>query len=176
MAKARLAEVFTMPGEKAKNMNATDRFVDQKLTIADFMDEYLVICPQCEACASVKLLPGGEDTIFSPRRLTCAKCGLVKDKKPERATIVSDGGPVDGYFHLPLWLVTSQGIEDLWAYNLRHLEYIESFVRASHRTRQLDVPGCLNCSIISRLPRWIKKGSNRKRVLSLIQKLKDSVK
>lgn len=156
-------------------MTTTDRFADQKLTIADFTDRILVVCPQCGACASVLPLPGGDTQLFAMRRLACQSCGLVKDKKVRQAIFGRTHGPVDSYFEMPLWLVAHQGTESLWAYNLEHLTYIESFVAAAHRTRNLDAPGCLNCSIISRLPRWIKKAGNRQKVLAMIQKLKNSI-
>lgn len=144
------------------------------MTIADFVDEILVVCPQCRACASVRPAPGGEKELLSPRRLACLHCGLAKDIEPNAATFWGDDACLDCYFGLPLWLVAGQGERILWAYNFAHLAYIESFVAAAHRMRRLDEPGCLNRSVISRLPRWIKKAGNRKHVLTLIQELKES--
>ena len=152
-----------------------DKFVDQKYTWADFIHEFLVVCPRCSSCARVIPLPGGEAELNSPRRLTCTSCGMVKDLQPKGITLGNIGDPVDSYFQLPLWLKTQHGEESLWFYNLKHLEYIKSYIAASIRTRNLDSPGCLNCSIVSRLPMWMKKGSNRKRVLSRIKELKDSI-
>ncbi|MCP3898651.1 MAG: TFIIB-type zinc ribbon-containing protein [Desulfobacteraceae bacterium] len=154
---------------------STDRFTDQKHTIIDFMDEILIVCPECSSCAIVKPIPGKDNSLFSDRRLTCTGCGLTKDKKVKNVLLSNNDAPVESYFKLPLWLMAGQGAKTLWAYNKRHLEYIESFVQAIHRMRGHDLPGCSNCSIISRLPKWIKKGSNRKQVLSLIQKLLKSL-
>ena len=164
-----------MNNNKKSALDPIDRFTDQKYTITDFMDEILVVCPECSSRAIVKPIPGKEVSLFADRRLTCTVCGLTKDKKVKRALLSNDDAPVEGYFKLPLWLMAGQGTKTLWVYNKRHLEYIESFVQAIHRMRGHGSPGCSNCSIISRLPRWIKKGSNRKQVLSLIQKLKDSI-
>ncbi len=161
--------------KKNSTLESIDRFTDQKYTIMDFMDEILVVCPECMACASVRPIPGKDDSLFANRRFSCTCCGTTMDKKAKKVLLSSDGAPVDSYFNLPLWLKTGQGSKTLWVYNKKHLEYIESFVQAIHRMRGHGLPGCSNCSIISRLPKWIKKGSNRKQVLSLIQKLKDSL-
>ena len=151
------------------------RFTDQKLTIGDFMDEILVRCPRCGHCAVVAPPPGGDTALSADRRLSCRHCGLVKDKTPESVMLGIDSLPVDSYFELPLWLQTQNGPHTLWAYNQRHLDYIESFVRAAHRDRPSDMEGGLNRTMISRLPLWIKKSANRQRVLSMIAKLKQTL-
>ncbi len=160
---------------KNSNSNPIDRFTDQKLTIMDFMDEILVICPGCSNCAHIKPIPGNEVSMFTDRRLTCTSCGMTKEKKTKKVLLNNEGSPLDCYFGLPLWFIKGHGAKTLWAYNKKHLEYIESFVKATHRMRDLDGTECLNNSIVSRLPGWIKKGSNRKQILSLIQKLKGSI-
>lgn len=156
-------------------MDTQKRFLDQKLTSMDFMDEILVVCPKCSGCASVKPLPGEKVSFRSPRRMCCPSCGLTKDKPPRKVPLKNGAALVESFFERPLWLVAARGDKTIWAYNRKHLDYIADFVGAVHRERNLEAPGCLNCSIISRLPALIKKGSNRKQVLNLIQRMRESL-
>ena len=152
-------------------MKSPERFYDKKFTIYEFMDEILVHCPGCDKCAYIKPIANENINYLSHRRLTCSSCGFVKKIKPKSILAGNDNKPVDSYFKLSLWLVVKHGDNLLWAYNLRHLKYIESFVNAALRERSPKLDGCSNCSIISRLPLWIKKAGNRENVLSLIKKL-----
>lgn len=84
--------------------------------------------------------------------------------------------PVDSYFHFPLWLQARCGRHILWAYNLRHLEYIEAFVQASLRERgHREEHGWSNRSLFSRLPQWLKAAKNREKILQTIVLLKQSI-
>jgi len=83
------------------------------------------------------------------------------------------GDAADPYFHLPLWLRVACGNEVLWAYNERHLAFIEDYVRAENRRRTPTLPGGPRNSLLeSRLPRWMKLARNRAAVLASIAKLK----
>lgn len=151
------------------------RFTDEKLTLADFLDEILVVCPRCGERASVTPEPGSDRTMFAPRRLVCAACGLTRQRKKGKVTLGSRGTPRDAYFGEPLWLRTSWGRKTLWAYNARHLAYLEAFVRAGLRAHSRTNPACSNCSLISRLPRWMKEAGNRKHILGMIAKLRETM-
>ena len=50
-----------------------------------------------------------------------------------RRTRQALGGPVDWYFHLPLWLQTGCCGETLWACNPAHLAFIQGYVRVTPR-------------------------------------------
>lgn len=63
------------------------------------------------------------------------------------------GAPLDPYFHLPLWLQVNCLGKTLWAYNERHLDELDRYVRVLVRERTPNV----NRSVASRLPAWIKK-------------------
>ncbi|MGK2858335.1 MAG: hypothetical protein ACSLFQ_14130, partial [Thermoanaerobaculia bacterium] len=143
-----------------------------KLTLADFLDEIFVVCPRCAERASVAPEPGGDGTMFAPRRLVCASCGLARRVKPGTVTLGARGTPRDAYFGEPLWLRASWGRKTLWAYNARHLAYLEGFVRAGLRAHSRTSPACSNCSLVSRLPRWMKDAGNRKQILAMITKLR----
>lgn len=151
------------------------RFTDAKHTLEEFLDEILVVCPRCSKRAMVRPVPDGDVTIFSERRLLCPHCGLARTKKPRSVRLGSRGTPRDAYFGEVLWLQATWGRRIVWAFNLRHLDYLEAFVRAELRSHGRPSPGCSNCSLISRLPRWMKDGSNRLHVLSLMKELRASV-
>jgi hypothetical protein len=144
------------------------RFHDAGQTIYDFGATFLVVCPRCHRCASVVPLPGTEPKLFSPRRLTCARCGYSKDWHGDMLSI---GRPVDWYFRQPLWLQTPCCGQTLWAYNEDHLNFLEEYVRADVRER---LPN-RNASLASRLPGWMKDARNRAEVLRGIERLKQKL-
>ena len=84
---------------------------------------------------------------------------------------IAVGGNFDWYFRFPLWLEISCCGETLWAYNEKHLEFIEKYVAAKLRER---VPN-INKSLASRLPDWIKRAKNRDEILKAIGKLKEKL-
>ena len=164
----------------------TSRFRDDGTDVYSFMDEILLVCPRCAACAISRQLrhhglpatatarqkaasvepPGW----FAPRRLTCSSCGYVK----EWATSTIHRGWREGrddYFELPLWLTTPCCGELLWAYNKAHLDYIQSLVGADLRERRPGPRGWSNASLAGRLPRWMKAAKNREQVLACLQDL-----
>lgn len=149
--------------------SGSDRFIDRGKRIYDLGDEILVVCPKCSGMAKVTLnvdIPAKlNDRLFAPRRLVCTKC-LYRDKWAGRQ--VSVGGPADWYFGLPLWLTESCCGEVLWAYDLTHLEMIESYVAAKLRERTNKGRN----SFLSKLPKWLKSAKNRDEILRSIGKLK----
>ncbi|MBD0300766.1 MAG: hypothetical protein ICV85_00905 [Tolypothrix sp. T3-bin4] len=155
-------------------MDFNIRFNDNGDTIYSFMDEFLVVCPECSACARVvPISPEKVSSLFAPRRVACRKCGFTKDWE---GSSLASGTAVDSYFQLPLWLQARCCTEVLWAYNLRHLCFIEAFVSALIRERSQDeTQGWRNQSLASRLPKWLQSAKNRKQILKTIEKLKRSL-
>ena len=149
-----------------------ERFSDNGELIYEFGDEFLVVCPKCSLMA--KVLSGESDSdkpinkLFAPRKLICLNCVYREDWKVGQISI---GGNVDWYFRLPLWLQISCSSETLWAYNEKHLEFIEDYVAAKLRARIPNV----NKSLVSRLPNWIKLAKNRDEILKSIRKLKEKL-
>ncbi len=92
-----------------------------------------------------------------------------KRQIPQRFLVI--GGNFDWYFQEPLWLQTECCGETLWAYNEKHLEFIENYVAAKLRAR---IPN-QNRSLASRLPKWIKSAKNRDEILKAIGKLKEKL-
>ena len=151
------------------------RFTDPRLTLDAFRDEVLVRCPRCNACATVRLADPTRTDLFAPRRFSCLACGATKDWAGKE--IGSSGeSPVDDFFHYPLWLQIPCCGHTLWAYNLRHLDFLEAFVAAKLRERQPDEQaGWSNRSLFSRLPRWMRSRKNREVILKSIEKLRQSI-
>ena len=157
---------------------------EMSITIESFTDEFWVVCPRCSKRALVR-----RSAETRPARLVCASCGtsrswvcsspglLISSRAnawPRGQYAVGDG--FDPYFHLPLWLQIACGGESLWAYNERHLEFIDTYIRAVNRRRAPRLPtGPRNALLESRWPRWMKLGRNREAVLAAITKLRASL-
>jgi len=132
-----------------------ERFKDTREDIYSFQNEFLVRCPFCDSCAIVRCIDPDKVDLFAPRRFSCTACGSSKDWSQQKIESWYSEA-LDNYFHYPLWLQTSCCSRTLWAYNLRHLEFIEAFVRAKLRERKPhELYGWSNKSLFSRLPKWI---------------------
>lgn len=131
-------------------------------------DPVLVVCPRCSAKAIVTPLGEGEV------RVICASCGYTKQKPNTECGFDWNGETAtDGYFGLDLWLRTDCNGHSLWAFNLRHLAFLESFVSARLRERKKDDQRkWSNSSLESRLPGWIKASKNRDALIKAIHELK----
>ena len=134
-------------------------------SILDLAGEFLVHCPRCSHCASVTVQSGQR---FGPVRLLCVACGHLKDKDARQLVIRE---AVDWYFGLPLWLQTPCHGRVLWAYNLRHLTFLEAYVRAGLRQDARGEGSLRNGTLASRLPAWIKSAKNRDDVLCGLSRL-----
>ena len=151
-------------------ISKSDRFSDNGELIYEFGDEFLVVCPKCKL--SAKVMPPETNSeklnikLFAPRRVVCLNCAFTNSWSGKTVSI---GGKFDWYFNLPLWLEISCCSETLWAYNYKHLEFIENYVAAKLRERTPNK----NKSLASRLPTWIKSAKNRGEILKAIAKLKD---
>lgn len=156
---------------KSESQNHSERFLDEGLSLDDFRDEFLVVCPKCQKMA--KVIPASLDTektvqLFSPRQLICLNC---PHRDYWKAHKILAGSNVDWYFRLPLWLQISCCNETLWAYNLEHLQIIEQYVSAKLRERTKKGRN----SFLSKLPGWIKSAKNRDEILKAIRKLRTNM-
>lgn len=134
-------------------------------------DPVLVVCPACRGCARIVPLSPEATHYFAPRRLVCA-CGRTREWVGRDVWL---GGPIDPYFHLPLWLRANFRGHVLWAYHERHLLLLEQYVSASLREhRRPGTSGGQYRGLLSRLPKWMKSGKNRDGVLRVIARLKGS--
>lgn len=147
------------------------RFKDTGEWLYQFTDLFLVRCPRCDKCARVVLKEpppqgsGYADMVFAPRRLVCPSCGYTGEwqGKEVGATEIA----TDFYFHLPLWIQTTCCSETLWAFNARHLDFLEAYVSAELREGQG------HGTVASKLPRWLMSAKNRNEVLRCIGRLRE---
>lgn len=171
--------------------SAPVRFHDPGDRLEAFLDEVLVHCPRCGARARVTPTPvdaadpdapgrpprkvvgpapprtGG----FADRRLVCGGCALVRTwPAPGARRQYVTGTDVDPWFREPLWLRTDVGGEVLWAYNERHLDALDDYIRATLRTKD-HTPGMIH-TMVNRLPTWMKEARNREPLRAAIAKLR----
>lgn len=152
------------------------RFRDHGEFIDTFQDQVLVRCPRCQSCALVACRNLEIVHLFAPRRFSCQSCGASKDWAGQEVGNTDSEVPVDPYFHYPLWLQIPCCGNILWAYNARHLAFIEDFVQATLRERQPDEQNSgSNRSLASRLPRWLQSRKNRDAILKAIATLQQSI-
>ncbi len=154
-------------------MTSRSEFVDDFSSRYDFADEFLVVCPKCTSKAkvvpSVPWISGNLHKV--ERKLVCSNCGYFDQKQPENGIMMH--ADKDWFFHQPLFytIETSQGI--LYAYNDKHLDFLESFISAQLRSREVrDEGGWSNKSQISRLPKWVKLAKNRDLIINEIKKVR----
>jgi len=146
-----------------------ERHIDDGSTVWSFTDHFLVECPRCGKCAKTSPVHNDAETTA---RMVCTFCGHTKTRGKLYAARKLQGG--DWYFDIPLWLQTACCGEILWAHNLQHLAYLESYVSATHRDRKPDYgDGPRNETMASRLPGWMTNAKNRTEVLRCIQRLRD---
>jgi hypothetical protein len=150
------------------------RFRDNGETIDSFWNKFQVQCPRCNSCANIDCFDPDNTDRYAPRRFSCTACGSSKDWSGRK--LGWESWYCDPYFHYPLWLQAPCCGQTLWAYNLRHLEFIEAFARAKLRERKPNEQrGWSNSSLFSRLPKWIQSGKNREGILKAIRKIRESV-
>ena len=152
--------------------------------IHDFVNDVLVVCPQCNNEAIVHSNFSIKKIQKEDIKVTCAFCGFNKTRKALTSSILYSrlatktnavlfGAPVDPFFKLPLRLQDSINGNLLWAYNYEHLDFIRSLVEAKLRERTGQ--SNYNASVASRLPRWLTSKSNRETVLKVIERLRGKI-
>jgi hypothetical protein len=165
-------------GVNAKPPTMRGRFADPGVSLYGLaMDAVQVVCPACQGRAEVApWLDGQPRSPYParwPRRLACRACGHVRNWPGEAKDPPSWwGGPVDPYFHQPLWLrADCCRNRTLWAYNERHLDILERYVSARLRERG-EHPAM---TMLTRLPRWLKSAKHRSEILRVIGRLRASL-
>lgn len=130
--------------------------------LSDFAQHQIVECPSCGKRADVRVLDNLKHKyVYTlPSKMTCLHCGYNKT--------LENGSYFENH---TLFLTTTCSENTLWAWNEAHLQWLEDYVSATHRSRPLSS----NQSLASRLPRWLTAAKNRKMVLKGIEKLKNKV-
>ncbi|MEK3720573.1 hypothetical protein [Paenibacillus sp. FSL H8-0034] len=95
-------------------------------------------------------------------KLICSRCGILSNP-----TIGSGGN--GAFMGLNLWLRTNCCGNVLWAYNIEHLDFLDTYINSSLRER---IP-YKNQSLASRLPEWLKNAKNRQELSKGIDKLRN---
>lgn len=154
--------------------------------VSDFINfDILVVCPNCSKQAIVK--PDNfsfKNVEQSDVKVICLNCGYSKKllEKPNSILYSSNykviterhyviGGAIDPFFYLPLWLKTGFEGHTLWAYNLKHLDFLHGHIKAKLRER--NGQELFNNSLGSRLPKWMTSKKNREILLKKINELQN---
>jgi hypothetical protein len=109
-------------------------------------------------------------------RFVCDSCARAHDWSLERDRSIPlpTAGPHLNGFGLDLWLQTPCCGETLWAFNEPHIEFMERFIAAGLRERDVKAWGwSRNSSLESRLPRWMQAAKNRESVLKSLKSLRE---
>lgn len=133
----------------------------------EFADEFLVRCPCCEARAVVRREPidalPRRLRLVAPWHVECPACGF---SEWACGKVTPHHTPLDWHFQLPLWLQEPCCGHVLWAYNQRHLRFIEQLVASSwrhwpERSRPVE----------HRVAAWVLADENRASVLRALAAL-----
>ncbi len=125
-----------------------NRFQDENLLLSDFYQEVVVVCPTCAKKAMAKV-----NYETKTARLFCTNCGCNKEAHQ--------------YFQAQLWLQAPFKNEIFWAYNDKHLEYLERYIAATIREHK-DRTGF---TLLEKLPKFYHEAKNREALLKIITKL-----
>ncbi len=150
--------------------------------VYDFIkSDILVVCPNCSKKAIVK--PGEFPAVTieqSDIKVICLSCGYNKKRIEKsdsnisssntgRQYVIGDG--IDPFFCFPLWLRTDFEGHVLWAYNIKHLDFLRDHIDAKLRER--NGQELFNKSLGSRLPKWMTAKKNREILLRKIKELQN---
>ena len=143
-------------------MNHTNRFQDENLLPSDFYQEVCVVCSSCSKKAMAKV-----NFETKTARLLCLHCGCNK----ETTTAIKYGTintAANHYFQAELWLKAPFKNDVFWAYNDKHLAYLERYISATIREHK-DRTGF---TLLEKLPKFYHEAKNRESLLKIITKLK----
>ncbi len=143
-------------------MPQLNRFQDENLLLSHFYQEAFVVCP---SCAKKAMATVNDET--KTARLFCISCGYNK----ETVTAIKNGSiemPANQYFQAELWLQAPFKNDVFWAYNDKHLEYLESYISATIREHKDRV----GFTLLEKLPKFYHEAKNRDGLLKIIAKLK----
>lgn len=142
--------------------------VAEPADLSAFLDEVLVVCPRCAGQAVIR---GASTT----PRMTCSHCGAVRIADEQTPRLSWGTARRDGYepsFGFRLWLVEECcGGEVLWAFNERHLSYLERFIASTDRDRDFPSPAG-DRGLAYKLPKWMQLARNRAELLRTIDRLR----
>ena len=130
---------------------------------------------KCRNCHNSIRRDADWDSKWKKLRTECDNCGDICEYEAKiQHHYLHNGLMTDPVFGLPLWLQKTYKSDILWAYHYEHLAILEDFIAAKLRERGIEPRNTIkkNSSMISRLPAFISKASNREDLLKLIQELR----
>ncbi len=130
------------------------KFFEESKSKYDFMQSIDIVCPRCSSKAIIL----GMNT--SKSKVICNNCGYMLE------------GAIYSLSKYDLWYTTKINGNNLYAYNLEHLDYIRRYIEADLRSNMKTEQGWSNQAVENRLPVYFKKKSNRESVLKSIDQLK----
>jgi hypothetical protein len=144
-------------------MSTSNRFQDESLQLNDFYKEVSIACPNCSKKAIAKV-----DYASKTARLLCLHCGLNKETTTTIDKNVTLETAANHYFQAELWLKTAFKNDLFWAYNEKHLDYLERYISATIREHK-DRNGF---TLLEKIPKFYHVAKNRDALLKIIEKLK----
>lgn len=145
-------------------MTQPKRFQEENLTRSDFYKEVWIICPSC-AKKAITIV----DFETCEAKLYCTHCCYIKKTTTKFRKDGSIVVAAHRYFQAELWLQWSFKNDVFWAYNDKHLEYLERYISATLREHK-DRTGF---TILEKLPKFYHEAKNREALLKIISKLKN---
>ncbi len=142
------------------------RFIDQNITITEFQHEAWVKCPSCGKRAIAIA-----DYTLKKSRLSCPNCSYHKELATQIESFGTMGNLImaaNQYFGAELWLQHPFKNDIFFAYNDKHLYYLENYISAKlreHKDRS-------HFTLLERLPKFYHEGKNRQALLKIIERLK----
>ena len=100
-------------------------------------------------------------------QVTCPACSHDSTVTLKAERRVPHERSIDPHFGLPLLLLASTRHGQVWAYNVRHLSELRSYIAAKLRERR----GGGNSTMFSRLPAWMKAAKHRSELLKTLSRL-----
>ena len=144
-------------------MTQQNRFRDENILGSHYYKEVWVVCPSCarKAIATVNF----ESKMA---RLLCIHCGY---NKGTTTALISKGTvemAANWYFEVELWLKAPFKKDVFWAYNDKHLEYLERYISATLREHKDRT----HFTLLEKLPKFYHEAKNRDGLLKIITNLK----
>lgn len=145
------------------------RFQDKNHRLIDFEQEVWVVCTKCHQQAIAALNDEAKEA-----RLRCVHCGYSKSVsmlvKYAEGKFAELNQAAHLYFEAQLWLKYPFKGDMFWAYNLKHLEYLEAYISAKLREHKDRT----HFTLLEKLPKFYHDAKNREALLKIIKKLKTS--
>lgn len=150
------------------------RIVDDYTCLQHFNSLVLIRCPRCRQCAELVCRTSRQPSrkLPVPRQLSCRHCGYTTAYESSTFDMACHTG--DWPRRLPLWLQVPCCGKVLWAFNDKHLLFLERFVASELRERARD-GRYSNHSMSSRLPKWMQSAKHRDEVMRGLQRLREQL-